>query len=849
MIFFLLDVIHATKDVSESLRNIRKLLRTGGNFEIMEQIQKNRIISFIFGITQGFWGFQDFRTDHCILTAPAWTESLKQSGFGKVELFPSFNGRHGLISSLALESHTMLHAARKSSNTAWIIFSQPDCKLSNFLSKKLETSDRCVIHIESDNKFQEISPSHFKLRGYCKLDFEKLMIHLKAKNITVEGIIYLWGLDKNRTQQKEILQPYFYISQTLFSLKQKIMPKLCAITEGVAPVGESDLSHVYPSTLWGFTKSFRNENLDINCRCISVQNDDQSLSEMEMSEVFHEIWSQDKESQVAYYNGNRYVARFQSLKVTHQELSLPSGTNRFELVLPETKSIEDLQFGPLEPFILGEGEIEIQVKTSALNFRDVFNVLKPTEQFKDSNAVGFDFAGVIKRVGPKVSMWSVGDHVFGLNVNGGALPSHIKLNENDVIPKPMEMTFCDACTLPAVVATSYHCLIDVAKITENDRVLIHTASGGVGLSAIEICKSKGATIFATAGNKRKRNYLKSLGIKHVFNSRNTEYGHEILEVTNGQGVNVVVNSLTSEGFKEATLKACAKGARFVEMSKLSIWQPEEVQQLRPDVQYTIVDVSSMNATELRRLMTIVQELVDAKIVSPISYVRYDGLYVREALKYLQKAKHIGKVVIQMPEIRQQAGTSEVYISMFNENATYLITGGLGGIGFEVAKWMVRKGAKNILLGSRKEPSKSIQAVIDELNSKGANLIPVRLDVGDYDQCKELIQKITDPTGLNLNKLRGIMHCAGTLNDALIVNQDWEKLSSTFNSKIKGTLNLHELTLGYPLECFVLFSSIVALYGSPGQANHAAGNCFEDAFAHYRHSVGLCATTVNWGKLE
>lgn len=824
-------------------------MRTGGNFEIMEQIQKNRIISFIFGITQGFWGFQDFRTDHCILTAPAWTESLEQSGFGKVVVFPSFNGRHGLISSFASETDTKLHTTEKSANTAWIIFSQPDCKLYNFLSKKLETSERCVIHIcESDESFQEISPSQFKLRGYCKSDFEKLMTVLKAKNITVEGIVYLWGLDKNRRHQEDILQPYFYISQTLFSLKQKIMPKLCAITEGVAPVGDCDLSHVHPSTLWGFTKSFRNENSDVNCRCISVQNDDQSLSEMEMNEVFHEIWSQDKESQVSYYNGHRYVARFQSLKIAHQELTLPPGTNRFQLVLPETKSIEDLQFGSLEPFILGEGEIEIQVKTSALNFKDVFNVLKPTEEFKDSNAVGFDFAGVIKRVGSLVSMWSVGDSVFGLNVNGDALPSHIKLNENDVIPKPKDMTFCDACTLPAVVATTYHCLIDVAKITGNDRVLIHTASGGVGLSAIEICKSKGATIFATAGNKRKRNYLRSLGIQHIFNSRSTDYGKQILEVTNGQGVTVVLNSLTSEGFKEATLKACAKGARFVEMSKLSIWQPEEVQQLRPDVQYTIVDVSAMTRTELRRLMTIVKELIDTKIVNPISYVRYDGLHIREALQYLQKAKHIGKVVIQMPEVRQQGGTSEVYISMFNENATYLITGGLGGIGFEVAKWMVKKGAKNILLGSRKEPRKSTQAAIDELNFKGANLIPVRLDVGDYDETKKLIQSITDPTGLNLPKLRGIMHCAGTINDALITNQDWEKLSSTFNAKVKGTMNLHELTLGYPLECFVLFSSIVALYGSPGQSNHAAGNCFEDTFAHFRNSVGLPATTVNWGKL-
>lgn len=844
------DVIHATKDVCNSLKNVRKLLRNGGTLDILEQIQKNRMLTFIFGLMDGFWRFGDFRKDHCTLTSSSWDECLTQSGFERVLTFPSFNGRHGLITSWASEKHTQ---GIPDTNKAWVILANPECRLSSFIKEQLGLASRQTITVHpslSSQDFEEVTPEMFLLRHDSKAGFEKLMASIKTRKIHIEGVVYLWPLDSSRISQDEILQPYFYIAQTVYTLRQKVTPRVITVAQGVAPVGDSDLSHFHPSTLWGFTKALRNEDIDINSRCISITNQVATMTDDEMREIYHEIWCDDKEPQVAYSQGTRHVARFQPVTQSSQELPLPPGTNRFKLILPETKSIGDLQFGPLDHLILEKEEVEIHVKASALNFRDVFSVLKPTDQFKDINSVGFDFAGVVKRVGDNVSKWKVGDYVFGVNVKGAPLPSHLKLHEDDVLAVPDNMTLCEAATLPAVVSTAYYCLIDVAKLTPEDTVLIHTASGGVGLSSIDVVKSIGAKIIATAGSKRKQNYLRSLGIEHIFNSRNTNYGDEVLKITNGRGVNVVLNSLTSEGFKEATLKACAHGARFIEMSKLSIWTPEEVHKLRPDVEYTIVDISSERPEEWRRLIGSVQTLAKKKIVKPVPYVRFDGVNVREALQYLQKARHIGKVVCVMPELRLENGEYKAFTPMFNDRSTYLITGGLGGIGFEVAKWMVQKGAKHVILASRNPPKASTKAIIDQLNSQGANIIPVQLDVGNYAQCKELIEKIGDPSDdLRVPPLRGIMHAAGILSDGLIANQDWIKLSSTFNAKVDGTLNLHELTLGYPLEHFVLFSSITALMGTPGQCNHAAGNNFEDAFAHYRHSKGLCATTINWGKLK
>lgn len=421
--------------------------------------------------------------------------------------------------------------------------------------------------------------------------------------------------------------------------------------------------------------------------------------------------------------------------------------------------------------------------------------MKPTEEFKNINTVGFDFAGVVKRTGAAVTNWRVGDYVFGCNFTQGALPSHIKMPEDAVVPVPDDLTQCEAATLPAVFSTSYYCLMTIAKMKQGDTVLLHTASGGVGLAAIQICRQLGANIIATAGSHRKRSYLKSIGIQHVFNSRNTNYEKEIMEVTKGQGVDIVLNSLTGPGFKEASLAVCAPNGRFVEMSKLSIWSDKEVCERRPDVDYTIVDLTQLDKEIWKQLLLELKNKLHTGIMQPIPYVRFDALNIRQALQYLQQAKHIGKVVCVMPEVRVEDGEYKTYTPLFNDRSTYLVTGGLGGIGFEVCRWMLQTGAKNVLLASRRQPDTEAQNAIEKMNFEGANVIPVQLDIGNYQQCKDLFEKIKS-SAMNLPKLRGIMHAAGTLNDGLIANQDWEKLASTFNAKINGTLNLHELVRQY-----------------------------------------------------
>jgi hypothetical protein len=307
---------------------------------------------------------------------------------------------------------------------------------------------------------------------------------------------------------------------------------------------------------------------------------------------------------------------------------------------------------------------------------------------------------------------------------------------------------------------------------------------------------------------------------------NTKYGHEIREALGGKGVDVVLNSLTSEGFKEATLSVCNPGARFIEMSKLNVWNDEEVAALRPDVKYDIADLTKSTREEVLDYLDQVKTYTEETRLKPLPYVRFHAEDIRGALSFLQKAKHIGKIMCVMPEPVSSSGGIRWENKFFNDKSTYLITGGVGGIGLEVAKWMVGSGAKHVFLVGRNPPGEYAMSVIEALNSseKGGNVQTLQCDVGDYNQCKAMLEEISRPER-NLPLLRGIMHAAGVLSDGSYDSQTWEKYVTAFNPKVNGGWNLHQLTLDCPLQHFVMFSSIAALLGSIGQSNHCSARCF------------------------
>jgi len=811
-------VLHATRNLTETLVNVRHTLKPNGLLILAELCKANPIIDLIFGYVDGYWCFEDkeIRPLHCILPEERWPSVLNSSGFTDFKLLKGHES-NGIILSQA--NATIINSSSQKLQD-WILFTgSSQFEFTKDLKSKL---------LENSTRLGDTSSQVWKS---------------EILNGTIKGVIIL--SDPSCPDSSELAKLFLEIIQTILS-PGAASPKIIIVTVGGVRVGDHKIVSPNGGILWGMSRTLRSENSDLHITNIDL--DPNATCESNAEVLLRLLWS-SKEDFIAVRNNQLFKLRLKSVKIQDSSLQLPAIPNQFELILPKSNKINDLTFGTLQKNIVGGNEVVIQVKAAALNFRDLFSVLKPTEDFTKSAAVGSDMAGVITAIGSKVKRFKVGDAVTGYFYDSGGLPSHVTVSSDLVAKLPPNWTFEDGSTLPTAYATAYYSLVTVGKLQKGETVLIHTASGGVGLAAIQVAKNVGARIFATAGSQRKQTHLKEItNLKDISSSRQLAYKEDILSVTDGLGVDLVLNSLTGPGFKEATLDVCSTGGRFIEMSKLNIWSEEDVKKLRPDVQYTIVDLISISKDTSKNLLQKLEKQMENGSIHPLPYDLFRSVDIRTAFEHLQKAKHIGKVVCKMPKQHEDRR-----YFLFNDRSTYLITGGLGAIGLEAAKWMTNEGAKFIVLCGRNLPSKHATEVIESLNIDGKCVISYQLDISDKEGCTRLIEAINSGR-LHFNNqsfppLRGIQHAAGIISDATFANQTWEKYEETFRGKVYGALNLHELTKNakYPLEHFVMHSSFAAIIGLIGQSNYAAANAYLDSLANYRNSLGLPATSINWGQ--
>ena len=306
-----------------------------------------------------------------------------------------------------------------------------------------------------------------------------------------------------------------------------------------------------------------------------------------ISFLWKELLAADQEGQVAYSQGMRYVPRLQlSSKVKHsaKKLMIPMAQN-FRLETSSKGPLENLYLKPEdENPTIGPREIAVVVKAAGLNFRDVLNAMGLYPG--DAGLLGGECAGIVQAVGSDVTEFKAGDQVLG--ISPGCFASHAVGPAELFTLMPPKLKFTEAAAIPIVFSTAYQALIHLAKINAGEKVLIHAAAGGVGLAAIQIAQQVGAEIYATASSQEKHAYLRSLGVNHIYNSRTLDYADEILRDTQGQGVDIVLNSLSGEGFIAKTVSACHQEARFVEIGKRDIWPKEAMHDVRPDIEYFIL---------------------------------------------------------------------------------------------------------------------------------------------------------------------------------------------------------------------------------------------------------------------
>ncbi|MBC1262515.1 SDR family NAD(P)-dependent oxidoreductase [Synechococcus sp. BSF8S] len=540
-----------------------------------------------------------------------------------------------------------------------------------------------------------------------------------------------------------------------------------------------------------------------------------------------------------------------SLRWTGESLELSriqrlSTLERFRYAIQVPGNLDTLTRVPCESRSPQHGEVEVAVEITGLNFRDVLNALGLLKAY--SAQLGFDESaeipfggecvGRIVAVGPDVDGSRIGERVVAA-LSIGSLASHVICREQLCSPLPVGLDATTVASVSTAFLTSIHGLLNLAKIQPGEIVLIHAAAGGVGQAALQVAIKSGARIYATASQAKQAALLEQ-GVEKVFDSRTTDFADQILEITDGRGVDVVLNSLKGE-WVDASFRALAQNGRFVELGKIETWSHQKAQTERPDVDYLpfdLLDVAAAQPSLVRSMLdTLLCELKDGTY-NPIPITVYDIDKTVDAFRLMSQARHVGKVLIS-----QAAKPDPVLI---RSDSTYCVTGALGGIGLQLMEWLAQQGASSIIAISRSAsaPSRQASEVLNRLNSFGVECHLLSLDLSDWDSADRMLSDLQDTfSRLDAHKpLHGIFHCAGVVDDGLVDNQTSERLHNVFAPKLvgwhvirnafNGYVASHHPSPGSPIspKFIVSFSSISALLGSPGQSTYASANGALDGFA-------------------
>ena len=620
-------------------------------------------------------------------------------------------------------------------------------------------------------------------------------------------------------------------------------PRVWIATEGAQPVLPGEDVRLSQSGLRGIGRVAGYEHSELAVTLVDVDS---------TNALAKELLSGRTEDEVAWRQGERMVARLVKTPLhdgtwkARPRTTVHYGRDGFAVDMARPGNLDTVGLVVRPRREPGPGEVEIQVLAAALNFRDVLVAmgLYPTED-GSLPPLGGDCAGVITSVGAGVKGLRVGDRVFTLA--NGAFASFVTTPADLVALIPNGMSPSEAAAVPAVYLTAWYGLVHLARLAPGERVLIHSGTGGVGLAAIAIARGRGAKVLATAGSEEKRAYLRELGVEQVMDSRSLDFAEQTMAATDGHGVDVVLNSLAGPALR-AGLDVLAVGGRFIELGKRDIYADSKLgmSPFRRNITISSVDLDLVLRTKTDLARTLLREVAEELAAGRLESLPRKDFYIEraaDAFRMMAAARHIGKLVLTVPSSGEtQAVVPAGLVPVAVADGSYVITGGLGGLGLEMAKWLAECGAGRLVLNGRSAPSTQAEEAIAGLLAAGTQIEVVCADVTEPGVADRLVE-VAISTGL---PLRGVLHSAAVLDDGILVNLDRERMERVWRPKVHGAWRLHEATQGHHPDWFVMFSSAASMFGNPGQANYAAANAWLDAFASWRRHRGLPALAVNWG---
>ena len=719
------NVLHATADLKAVLVRTHALLEPGGLLVLIEGTRRQSWIDVTFGLTDGWWKAADtsLRGGYPLLGAPAWKAVLEDQGFstplsldgpasaGQVSDYTVFVAR-----AVSQEAPASSQGPSVSGRAPWLLFAADEA--AELVGVELRRKGQACITVRPGDEFDAIDADSFRVRPRVQADYERLLAEIARAGRSCRGVAYMWPLAAGSAldaASADILQApdlaiesLLHLSRALTARGAALSDGFWAVTRGAQAVGP-DAGSLNPAgaPIWGFVKVLGLEHPELNVRRVDLDPSAPSMIR-EAADVVDVLLAPPANAECALRGARRYEPEL--VRLTQG----PQGPVRLVSTVPG--QLDALAWhGTSRRAPIG-GEVEIKVEAAGLNFRDVLSVLDmyPGE----ATALGGEVSGTVVAIGPDVRDVAVGDRVAALAFGGFStfVTTHAALT----ITQPIGWSFADIVTLPAAFSTAYHALVQCAAVRWGERVLIHAASGGVGLAAIQLAQSLGCTILATAGSAEKRDYLRSCGVAYVFDSRSLSFADEIRAILPDRGgVDVIINTLAG-AFTDASLELLSPNGRFVELGRRELWDAEHAAAIRPSATYFTVDlatVAKQSPDRFRPIFAAASQAISDGVLRPLPVQIFAAHEVQDAFHLMARAQHIGKVIVTPPRAAiAEAGGEARFLA--KPDATFLVTGGLAGLGLRTAEWLAERGARHLVLVGRSAPAPQAEASINALKSAG-----------------------------------------------------------------------------------------------------------------------------------
>ncbi|KAJ0414844.1 hypothetical protein BJY00DRAFT_318416 [Aspergillus carlsbadensis] len=825
------NVIHATPRIDETLRHIRPLLKPGGKFLLLEVTQYSVICNIVFGLFEGWWsGYEEGRTKSPLLAPTEWYSRLERAGFVNAE-------------------------------TAFLDYPQEEGgSLSGIISSAPypENSDKSLpIHVLTDSPAKETTGDQRALQQVCPdnvVSFSSVASPCEAGGIVVmlPEVAQLL-CDNPDAETWRSFKDWMWKARAVVFVSNGSMVNLSDAESGLW-AGFSRTMRLEIPNLRQIILDIQTPNVPIMDKVVEVLPSLLAGPSFDLSRAAGEV-----DNEFAEKNGQLFVPRYVHRPDISRDVALTSrqaapelvpfvGTNRImaaELGVPGL--LESIRWkDDIEAPPLGPDDVRFELRAASINFKDV---LIAAGQLEGITEMRNDCSGVVVEVGANMKgRFKPGDRVCALYSRSYTNYPLVHGDCCQIIPDTM--TFAEGASLPIVWATVYYSLVDKGCLSKGDKILIHSAAGAVGQASIMLAQHLGAEVYATVGSDSKRDLLHTrygVPYDHIFSSRTTGFYTGIKQMTGGYGVDVILNSLSGEMFRESC-NLVAPFGRFVEIGRKDLMDdvlmPMEF--LLRNITFAYVDLTAviMDKKPLaRRLLRDVAELAEAGSINSVTLTTMPISEIETAFRQIQAGKHTGKIILTVEDNQEvKAVPSMPSQAQLREDASYIVVGGFGGLGRAIITWLVEHGAKNLVSLSRSGAKDAeSRAFVEQIRQKGVTLLAPCCDIASSEAVAALAQDINR---YGLPPVQGIINSAMALRDNLFEDMTVDHWRTALASKVRGSqnLNAHFKNLSF----FVMLSSTVAIRGNYGQSNYSAACSFQDTFVRHMANAGQPAFSINIG---